>query len=152
MCACSHVCVRRRSKNERISANFGQKPFAFDIEALVVEERLTVRKLATSVDIPPRFTHDVVRQYLEHYGCSGTLAALLDASHGLPSGPPTSGSQAGGDPPVVRVDVEKRAEVRGLLLGGDVQAAVLKVQKEYPKLWKVCPIFSLPFCDWCPLR
>jgi hypothetical protein len=40
--------------------NFGQKPFVFDIAALIAEERLQVQKTVTSADFPQSFTLDVV--------------------------------------------------------------------------------------------
>eukprot|EP00242_Pyramimonas_sp_CCMP2087_P016646 CAMPEP_0198207392 /NCGR_PEP_ID=MMETSP1445-20131203/10846_1 /TAXON_ID=36898 /ORGANISM="Pyramimonas sp., Strain CCMP2087" /LENGTH=406 /DNA_ID=CAMNT_0043880401 /DNA_START=223 /DNA_END=1439 /DNA_ORIENTATION=+ len=126
-----YATVGLHSKNEHITVNFGQKPFVFDIAALIAEERLQVQKTVTSVDFPQRFTLDVVTQYLQHYGCSGTLSALLDASCGLPRVEPCSVPSS-----VAAVDMDTRAALRRLLLEGKVDATMLKMQQEYPNIWK----------------
>jgi predicted solute-binding protein len=66
------------------------------------------------------------------------IESLLGPTSGLPRVEPCSVPSS-----VAAVDMDTRAALRRLLLEGKVDAAMLKVQQEYPNIWKVCVLNSL---------
>jgi hypothetical protein len=69
--------VGLHSRGEHVAVNFGQDaPFVFDVAGMAAEERAAMAALATHVLVPPGIAHHLMRDFLHHYGCSGTLRAL----------------------------------------------------------------------------
>ncbi|KAK9806165.1 hypothetical protein WJX72_003712 [[Myrmecia] bisecta] len=121
------------SKNERVTVNFGQHPFKFDLEGLVQEEVESQHRAVHSTPMPPGATHQIVRNYLMYYGYSNTLAAF-DAAAGLIAGEEASTSSREREigPEGLALDVRK--QVRQLLMGGQVEAAKRVLCKHFPEL------------------
>lgn len=64
------------SKAESVEVNFGQKPFVYDIQGMLQEEKNRLQNEIRGSFIAPIIVDDVVRQYLYHYGYSSTLNAF----------------------------------------------------------------------------
>jgi len=116
--------VSLHSKNEHVVANFGQKPFVFDIQEYIAQERHHLYTSRQHAPLSSTITHGVVREFLEHYACAATLRAL-DASWlgEAPSGAPLTGE----------VQLTRRAQLRAQLLRGEVQAARLALDELFPQ-------------------
>ncbi|GLC55921.1 hypothetical protein PLESTB_001044600 [Pleodorina starrii] len=68
------------SKGEMVQVNFGQKPFVFDLEGMLAEEKAAQRAAVDRLPVAPGITHMLVRQYLLHYGYEETLRAFDEAA------------------------------------------------------------------------
>ncbi|KAK3254437.1 hypothetical protein CYMTET_36345 [Cymbomonas tetramitiformis] len=112
------------SKNECVEVNFGAKPFVFDLEAVVAKERQAQQDAVESFQLPPGLVHRVVQQYLQHYGYSGTLAALEASSS------PAPGSEQGNP----RDFLQKRSEIRELILAGNIDGAMEELASAFPEV------------------
>ena len=110
--------VGLHSTNEHVELNFGQKPFKFDIEALLAEEKgreeeEIMRAAASADDVTA-----VVRKYLLHYGYADTLRAF-DAATGHPPQPVYEKFQ----------ELALRKRLRELILAGDIDGAVAELRR-----------------------
>jgi len=121
------------SKNEHVTVNFGDRPFIFDIEAMIAEERQKMQEAVSEARVPAGLAHSLVRQYLEHYGCQGTLRALDESSGGGEDQAMLEGAEAGAG------SLELRCSVRRMLLAGDVDGAMTKIQTCFPTMWQDNP-------------
>lgn len=74
--------VGLRTPGEKVEANFGSKPFVFDLEEL--QKALKMKTLWTidAIEIPDKNSclHSLVVSYLMHYGYSDTATALIRES------------------------------------------------------------------------
>jgi hypothetical protein len=125
------------SPHERIQVNFGMdpsRPFAFDVAALVAQERAAATARAATVQVPPGAVHAIVRDFLEHQGHMKTLAALDAATadtrangHAEPMDMGNGHEPAAALPEpahgAAKTDLIRRAAIRRALLHGDVDAA-----------------------------
>jgi hypothetical protein len=69
--------VGLHSRGEHVAVNFGRTaPFAFDVDGMAAEERAAAAALATQLPVPAGVAHQLMRDFLHHYGCEGTLRAL----------------------------------------------------------------------------
>ncbi|KAI8467332.1 MAG: SPRY-domain-containing protein [Monoraphidium minutum] len=121
--------VGLHSRNESVALNFGAKPFRFDLESMIAEEKAAEQAAIRSVPVPPSAGHEVVHAYLLHYGYAATLSAF-DAAAGL----------AGVEQPMsmeedpAAASLAARCEARRLIMAGDMQAAVALLQGAYPRV------------------
>ncbi|BBN00100.1 Ran-binding protein 9/10 [Marchantia polymorpha subsp. ruderalis] len=122
------------SPSEKVEVNFGQKPFIFDIEAMVQEERERRQRSVESVPLPLSISHNVVRTYLLHYGYQDTLTAFDVASGGTfppvvvaPEGPVTGNDTES-------YALEQRKILRKLTREGDIDGVFAKLREWYPEL------------------
>lgn len=79
--------VGMKKPNETLRANFGQEPFAFDIDKMVQAEKATIYAEITRAQATYReriatdetqFIHSLVGQYLAHDGYVETARAFAD--------------------------------------------------------------------------
>ncbi|GAQ91941.1 RAN binding protein [Klebsormidium nitens] len=126
--------VGLRTPGEKVEANFGTKPFVFDIDSFVQEQKRTVLATIQSTPIPDC---DVVRRlvlsYLTHHCYCGTAAAL---ARDLEKG----GLQ--GD----RLDsMLRRKQLCSLVEEGRIDEAIRLSQEATPMLFSAFPevLFSL---------
>ncbi|CAI5537464.1 unnamed protein product [Closterium sp. Naga37s-1] len=80
--------VGLHSPNERVEVNFGQKPFLFDVQGMVMDERAKVQRAIDRIPLSPHITHSIVRSYLLFHGYADTLAALDAANNTTPAATP----------------------------------------------------------------
>lgn len=69
-----------KKPGETLRANFGQEPFAFDIDKLVADEKAAIQAeiARTSVANETDTIHDLIGQYLAHDGYVETARAFRD--------------------------------------------------------------------------
>jgi hypothetical protein len=74
--------VGLRSPGEKVEANFGSKPFVFDLEQLQKALKMKTLRTIDAIDIPDKNSclHSLVVSYLMHYGYSDTATALIKES------------------------------------------------------------------------
>ncbi|XP_058097411.1 ran-binding protein M homolog isoform X2 [Magnolia sinica] len=124
------------SQNEEVNVNFGQQPFAFDIEAFALEERLKQQMLIEKISLPLSVSHGIVRSYLLHYGYQDTLNSFDTASKStLPPIPVAqeNGVAEQGD----MYALSHRKILRQLIRNGDIDSALDKLRGWYPHLVQV---------------
>jgi len=68
--------VGLHSGGEIIQVNFGQKPFKFDLESMVIEEKERILNSVNKMPIQIGDQNDIIRSYLLHYGYLDTLMAF----------------------------------------------------------------------------
>ncbi|GFR46622.1 hypothetical protein Agub_g8226, partial [Astrephomene gubernaculifera] len=136
------------SKGERVQVNFGHKPFVFDLEGMLAEERSAQRAAVERMPLSPAASHQLVRQYLLHYGYQASLGAFdeaagLAAAAATPEGaaaavsapPPTSSAaDAAAAADVASSSLPLRCRLRAAIQGGDVDGAVALLAAHCPAL------------------
>eukprot|EP00271_Cylindrocystis_brebissonii_P004026 TRINITY_DN15383_c0_g2_i1.p1 TRINITY_DN15383_c0_g2~~TRINITY_DN15383_c0_g2_i1.p1 ORF type:complete len:454 (-),score=74.96 TRINITY_DN15383_c0_g2_i1:379-1740(-) len=131
------------SPSERVEVNFGQRPFLFDIEAMVQEERERRHREVEGIPLPLSISHRLVRNYFLYYGYEETLTALDAASGGafppLPAGSPSTSrasEQNGSAAPQVAISfaLDHRKTLQQLIRNGEVEAAMSKLREWYPQI------------------
>eukprot|EP00250_Pteridium_aquilinum_P024567 c29258_g1_i1 orf=64-1431(+) len=127
--------VGLHSPNERVDINFGQRPFVFNIEALVQEEREKLQREIENVPLPLSISHSVVRTYLLHYGYQDTCQAF-DAASGSMVPPVVLTAHENGDKMIDEecYALEHRRKLRQLIRSGDISGVIAKLQDWYPQL------------------
>lgn len=78
-----HVCrvslfptIGLHSKGEQVEVNFGEKPFAFNIDGVTMKEKRDMEKEYRSANVDIMDCHMLVRNYLAHYGYMRTLESF----------------------------------------------------------------------------
>jgi hypothetical protein len=69
-----------KKPGETLRANFGQEPFAFDIDKMVADEKAAIEAeiACTSVANETNMIHDLIGQYLAHDGYVETARAFRE--------------------------------------------------------------------------
>jgi hypothetical protein len=75
-----YATIGLHSLNESITFNFGAKPFRFDIEKMILEERKEGSKNILSQPVNPYSLHQIVHSYLNFHGYAMTLEAFEKAA------------------------------------------------------------------------
>lgn len=122
------------SPNEKVEVNFGQRPFAYDAEALVQEERERRQRAVESVLLPANTSHSIVRAYLIHYGYHETLTAFETATGG--SCPPEEGGPLEDGNGMLEDDMyalDQRRVLRRFARDGYVDSVIAKLREWYPQ-------------------
>jgi hypothetical protein len=72
--------VGMKKPGETLRANFGQEPFAFDIDKMVADEKAAIEAeiACTSVANETNMIHDLIGQYLAHDGYVETARAFRE--------------------------------------------------------------------------
>ena len=115
--------VGLHSQNEHVEVNFGAKPFQFDIEGMIAEEREQRQFVVLQSKIPSNACHSIVCSYLKHYGYADTLRAFSGPQEGAP---PSAGEDSAKDgeeagrSASASFDLEDRKRARQLFLKGEV--------------------------------
>ncbi|KAI0563747.1 SPRY domain containing protein [Gracilaria domingensis] len=118
--------VGMQSMNGSVSANFGHKSFAFDIETYARQQRDKILATIMSKPLPQDYTilTDTVLMYLMHNGYSQTAAAFA--------------KDAGREQIYQRErdSMLKRQAVCDKVLQGDIDAAIYDLEKQFPQVLK----------------
>jgi len=75
-----YATVSLHSLNENITFNFGAKPFMFDLEQMILEEKREEIQNILSQPINHYSLHQVVHSYLNFHGYANTLEAFEKAA------------------------------------------------------------------------
>lgn len=126
--------VGLHSQNERVEVNFGQRPFLFDIEAVVQEERDRRHRQIESIVLPLSVSHSIVRSYLVHYGYKDTLQAFDSANGVTESNPWLQQNGNGSSHYQTGHDLDQRKALRQLVRDGDIDGAIAKLREWYPQI------------------
>lgn len=134
--------VGMKKPNETVRANFGQEPFAFDIDKMMQDEKMAIQaEIAlskTTSDIvadETQLIHQLVAQYLAHDGYVETARAFSDevvdearalASDGEAEIPYLAA--------VEDVDAIHRQKIRTAILEGDIDKALKHTTAYYPSV------------------
>eukprot|EP00741_Cyanophora_paradoxa_P021193 tig00000237_g20454.t1 len=115
-----------RTPQECVEANFGQKPFRFDIETYVRDEKERLRAAAEATPLPagpaPPLLPRLVLSYLLHAGYAESAAAFGRAARLLPEGEL--------EEELERVHARRRICAR--VLAGDIDGAVAEIEARFP--------------------
>mmetsp|Transcript_31838 Transcript_31838/g.82435 ORF Transcript_31838/g.82435 Transcript_31838/m.82435 type:complete len:483 (-) Transcript_31838:738-2186(-) len=150
--------VGLHSANEHLQVNFGARPFVFDIQGLVAEERQKHQVVVSRMEVAPGVTHSIVRDYLTHFGYGSTLAAF-NAAAGFREGeeaPTTNGAQCSAEVRTARdsngvasrhadagksLRIEFRQRVKAMITSGDVDGATRVVRQTCPHLLSASTLY-----------
>ncbi|KAL8058321.1 hypothetical protein ABFX02_03G010700 [Erythranthe guttata] len=123
---------RRVIEEGRISVNFGQTPFVFDVKMYVAEQRakyhlqiknLTIRHYADS--------YGIIRSYLQHYGYKETLK-LFDIA--VESSISLVQENCDNVEDSSLYGLENRSIIRQLIQSGDIEGSFSELEKWYPQI------------------
>ncbi|GIL69885.1 hypothetical protein Vretifemale_659 [Volvox reticuliferus] len=128
------------SKGEIVQVNFGQKPFVFDLEGMLAEEKAAQRAAVDRIPVSSGVTHKLVRQYLLHYGYKETLCAFDEAAGLAREAQQQPAAAAEGaamsapsaDPADAASALVLRSRLRKCLLAGDVDGALALLAAQCP--------------------
>jgi len=123
--------VGLQTPGEIVDANFGQEPFVFDLNDMILEMRNRIRD--TIVHFPVQISQGewqgilnrMVSSYLIHHGYSGTAEALAN----------TTDTQIYEDLPTIR----NRQKILKLVLAGRIGEAIERTNRQYPGLLEKNP-------------
>jgi len=114
--------VGLHSPGETIIANFGQKPFKFDIEGMISEQQEKMMTQLNEIPIHVGDVHSLIRNYLLHYGFEETLQSFESA------GGTTSENS------MLFKSLQNRKRIRQLIMDGETEKAVQLINQLYPGL------------------
>ena len=118
--------IGMQSRQGKIKANFGQLPFAFDIESYAQQQRESVLRSLLCRTLPQdyRILSDTVLGYLIHNGYSKTAAAFA--------------KDAGRDRMYQREheSMKRRQAVCEKVLTGDIDGAMADLERQFPQVLK----------------
>lgn len=125
--------VAVHSQNEEVHVNFGQKPFAFDLEDFEKQERMKQQTTIEKISLPPNVSYGIVRSYLLHYGYEDTLNSFDMASK--TTVPPVYMAQENGfNEQDIVYALNQRKILRRLIKKGEIDAALGKLREWYPQI------------------
>ncbi|KAG2484878.1 hypothetical protein HYH03_016362 [Edaphochlamys debaryana] len=124
--------VGLHSKGEMVQVNFGAKPWVFDLEGMLAEERAVQRAAVQRIPVSSGTSHQLVRQYLLHYGYEDTLRAFDEAA-GLGGEGASSSAPAPASSDAASL-LPLRSGLRRCLLAGDVDGALELLRGGCPAL------------------
>jgi hypothetical protein len=118
-----YPCVGLRTPGEIIEANFGQKPFVFDFEQYLRDEKQRVLRGISTMSYPAGETaaSSLVLSYLIHHGYSETVR-LFARDIGAPG--PQLEEQL--------MDIQNRQSICSLVRNGEIDKAIAELNRLYP--------------------
>ncbi|KAF1924786.1 ran-binding protein [Didymella exigua CBS 183.55] len=133
-----------KKSGETLRANFGQEPFAFDIDKMVQDEKAAIQKeinltkfvpSAASAPEETQFIHRLISQYLAHDGYVETAQAfaeeIVDGARALAN---DDDATIPYQEAVEDVDALNRQKIRAAILEGDIDKALKHTQAYYPSV------------------
>ncbi|KAK9459377.1 concanavalin A-like lectin/glucanase domain-containing protein [Lipomyces oligophaga] len=144
--------VGLRSHDAHVRANFGQKPFAFDVDAYMRDQKAAVYNQINSYTIPMsvelfrslsvneaalgRTIHQLITSYLNHNGYISTALAYTEDVQRESA--PLANSSAAVDIELIKQDPDagKRQKIRAAVLDGNIDHALKLTDLYFPGLFK----------------
>lgn len=134
--------VGMKKPNETVRANFGQEPFAFDIDKMMQDEKMAIQaeiaRSKSAWDVARDETpliHQLVAQYLAHDGYVETARAfsneIVDEARALASDGEAEIPYLAA---VEDVDAIHRQKIRTAILEGDIDKALKHTTAYYPSV------------------
>ncbi|KAF2637381.1 Ran-binding protein-like protein [Massarina eburnea CBS 473.64] len=136
--------IGMKKPNETLRANFGQEPFAFDIDKMVQKEKTAIEAEITQAkeickeelsSDETHFIHSLVRQYLAHDGYVETARAFEEEIHEEERALANTENR---ETPHVQTEDDlhaiHRQKIRGAILDGDIDKALKHTNAYYPKV------------------
>ncbi|KAF1955397.1 SPRY-domain-containing protein [Byssothecium circinans] len=136
--------VGMKKPNETLKANFGQEPFAFDIDNMVQKEKAAIEaEIAQSKEAckeelnndETHFIHSLVRQYLAHDGYVETARAFEEEIQAEERALTNHDEQA---TPHVQTEDDlhaiHRQKIRAAILDGEIDKALKHTNAYFPKV------------------
>ncbi|KAA8564967.1 hypothetical protein EYC84_010736 [Monilinia fructicola] len=137
--------IGMKKPGEHIRVNFGQSPFVFDIDGMILQEERQIKKEIASTSTiklaPPlsetELIQSLVLQFLTHDGYVDTARAFADEVH-------SEKKALNMDPDVViggfnikeDEDAGHRQRIRKAILEGDIEQALNHTNAHYPQVLK----------------
>ncbi|KAF2677081.1 Ran-binding protein-like protein [Lentithecium fluviatile CBS 122367] len=133
--------VGMKKSNETLRANFGQEPFAFDIDKMVQAEKGTIQAEITRAKGPykevstdeTQFIHTLIGQYLAHDGYVDTARAFAEE---VGDEVKALANDEDADIPYLDteedIDATQRQKIRAAILDGDIDKALKHTTAYYP--------------------
>ncbi|ONK55686.1 uncharacterized protein A4U43_UnF160 [Asparagus officinalis] len=128
--------VAVHGQNEKVTVNFGQQHFLFDIKTYRSEEILKQRKLFEKLPLPPNVSHWIVRSYLLHYGYQDTLSSFDAESENSSLRNPTA-QENGISEQEDAYALNHRKNLRQLIRKGNIDSAFRYLRNWYPQVVQV---------------
>ncbi|KAI7897225.1 uncharacterized protein EV154DRAFT_489381 [Mucor mucedo] len=132
-----YPCIGLSTNGEKITANFGQEPFAFDIDQFVKEQQaISIQSIHTEKQQAPNEKYKVdskadmdqlVLSYLLYQGYTQTAKSLLNNIEHVKQKTYTDQFKCG-------TDENNRTAIRKLILAGSVDSAIEQTRTMYPGL------------------
>ncbi|KAJ8105068.1 hypothetical protein OPT61_g10403 [Boeremia exigua] len=135
--------IGMKKPGETLRANFGQEPFAFDIDKMVQDEKAAIQEeinqtkfaaSAASLD-ETQFIHRLISQYLAHDGYVETAQAFaketVDEARALAN---DDDATIPYHEAVEDMDALNRQKIRAAILEGDIDKALKHTQAYYPSV------------------
>ncbi|KAM9963793.1 hypothetical protein ACTFIW_007047 [Dictyostelium discoideum] len=118
-----YPCVGLRTPGESLEANFGQRPFAFDVDQLFKEEKQRVIKTIknTKTVEDDSISTQLVLSYLMHHGYSETVKLFAKATG-------TDGDSLNSQ----LDDIKNRQRISELLSKGNIDEVIKELDNIYP--------------------
>ncbi|KAF3032058.1 hypothetical protein E8E12_001915 [Didymella heteroderae] len=136
--------IGMKKPGETLRANFGQEPFAFDIDKMVQDEKAAIQEeinqtkfisSAASAPDETQFIHRLISQYLAHDGYVETAQAfaeeIVDEARALANDDDTIIPY---QEAVEDMDALNRQKIRAAILEGDIDRALKHTQAYYPSV------------------
>ncbi|RKP39421.1 concanavalin A-like lectin/glucanase domain-containing protein [Dimargaris cristalligena] len=132
--------VGMRTRDEKVLANFGARPFKFDIEQYFLDEKQRLWASIKSIPPPLDITNDLVLSYFIHHGYRHTARAFAQNVLGAPSHQPAPATTPA---PLTRIlvdlneqdaEIKVRQRIAQLVLVGNIDGAIYLTQKHYPNV------------------
>ncbi|KAH4048375.1 protein SSH4 [Parastagonospora nodorum] len=129
--------VGMKKPGETLRANFGQDPFAFDIDKMVANEKAAIQAeiARTPVANETDMIHDLIGQYLAHDGYVETARAfreeIVEEARTLAN--EENGNVSYGEH-VEDLDALNRQKIRTAILEGDIDKALKHTTAYYPSV------------------
>jgi hypothetical protein len=136
--------IGMKKPGETLRANFGQEPFAFDIDKMVQDEKTAIQteinqtKFASSTASVPddtQFIHELISQYLAHDGYVETAQAfageIVEEARALASDDDATIPYR---EKVEDMDALNRQKIRSAILEGDIDKALKHTTAYYPSV------------------
>ncbi|TKY57333.1 Ran-binding protein 10 [Spatholobus suberectus] len=114
-------------QNEEVPANFGQKPFTFDLKDFEAQERMKQQQKIEEISVSPKVSYRIVHSYLLHYGYEDTFNPF--------DVPPSYIAQENGiDEQEITYALNHRKTLQQLIRNGDIDVAFGKLREWYPQI------------------
>ncbi|KAL1648155.1 hypothetical protein SLS61_007027 [Didymella pomorum] len=139
-----YPAIGMKKPGETLRANFGQEPFAFDIDKMVQDEKAAIQEEINRTNFTPsavsapdetQFIHRLISQYLAHDGYVETAQAfaeeIVDEARALAN---DDDNTIPYQEAVEDTDALNRQKIRAAILEGDVDKALKHTQAFYPSV------------------